>query len=355
MRNRLDGLLQGNYLGLVPGPGQRGGGVAAVLAGRRRAPHGLAGHRAHDRRRTCGRRSPTASSRPGWSSTSRRAWTSAPALTEKRELVLAAITAIVHLTVRGGNRVGAVVGNGSDSYRIPALGGRNHARHLVRRIAATRRAETARRPGPAGAARVAAPPAAPPRAGRGHLRLPRHRSPAGDRCRGSGRCARSRAAPAARRRGPRPARARAAGGRSGDLRRPRDRTSARGADLVGRRVRQNYAAAAQAQRARIATALRHAGAAHLQLRTDRDWINDVVRFVLARRRLGGQVGAPAGRGCADDTSSRPAWLLLLIVVAAHAGRLRRRAAAPQDATSPGSATSNCSAASRRAARAGVGT
>ena len=34
VRNKLDGLLQGSYLGLVPGPGQRPGGVAAVLPGR---------------------------------------------------------------------------------------------------------------------------------------------------------------------------------------------------------------------------------------------------------------------------------------------------------------------------------
>ena len=61
-------------------------------------------------------------------------------------------------------------------------------------------------------------------------------------------------------------------------------------------VRQNYAAAAQAQRDRIAAALRHAGAGHLQLRTDRDWINEVVRYVLARRRIGGQFAAPAGQG-----------------------------------------------------------
>ena len=38
------------------------------------------------------------------------------ALTEKRELVLAAITAVVHLTVRGGNRVGALVSNGEQIY-----------------------------------------------------------------------------------------------------------------------------------------------------------------------------------------------------------------------------------------------
>jgi uncharacterized protein (DUF58 family) len=49
-------------------------------------------------------------------------------------------------------------------------------------------------------------------------------------------------------------------------------------------VRARYAAAAAEQRVRIATTLRHAGAAHLQLRTDRDWLTDVVRFVVAQRR-----------------------------------------------------------------------
>jgi hypothetical protein len=39
--------------------------------------------------------------------------------------------------------------------------------------------------------------------------------------------------------------------------------------------------------------LRHAGAAHLQLRTDRNWLTDVVRFVIARRRFAGGV---AGAG-----------------------------------------------------------
>ncbi|MDP9241093.1 MAG: DUF58 domain-containing protein, partial [Actinomycetota bacterium] len=51
-----------------------------------------------------------------------------------------------------------------------------------------------------------------------------------------------------------------------------------------RAVRERYAAAAQAQRAAVATGLRRAGAAHLQLRTDRDWLRDTVRFVSARRR-----------------------------------------------------------------------
>jgi hypothetical protein len=34
----------------------------------------------------------------------------------------------------------------------------------------------------------------------------------------------------------------------------------------------------------VAKALRRAGAAHLVLRTDSDWIADMVRFVVARKR-----------------------------------------------------------------------
>jgi uncharacterized protein (DUF58 family) len=52
-------------------------------------------------------------------------------------------------------------------------------------------------------------------------------------------------------------------------------------------TRARYAAAATAQRERITSALRHAGSAHLQLRTDRDWLADVVRFTVARRKAGG--------------------------------------------------------------------
>src|SRR5690606_24062589 len=48
-------------------------------------------------------------------------------------------------------------------------------------------------------------------------------------------------------------------------------------------LRQRYAAAAAAQREAIATALRRAGAAQLRLRTDSDWLADIVRYVAARR------------------------------------------------------------------------
>ena len=49
------------------------------------------------------------------------------------------------------------------------------------------------------------------------------------------------------------------------------------------RLRQRYAQAASAQRTEIARALRVAGAGHLRLRTDSDWLLDMVRFVAAQR------------------------------------------------------------------------
>jgi uncharacterized protein (DUF58 family) len=49
-------------------------------------------------------------------------------------------------------------------------------------------------------------------------------------------------------------------------------------------LRRRFAEAAAAQRAGIARRLRDAGADHLVLRTDRDWLLDVVAFVDRRRR-----------------------------------------------------------------------
>jgi len=48
-------------------------------------------------------------------------------------------------------------------------------------------------------------------------------------------------------------------------------------------LRRRYAEAAGQQRGEIARALRAAGAAHLRLRTDTDWLLDMVRFVAAQR------------------------------------------------------------------------
>ncbi len=56
---------------------------------------------------------------------------------------------------------------------------------------------------------------------------------------------------------------------------------------TNRRTRQRYAAAASEQRRQIAEELRRSGVSHLQLRTDRDWVLDVARFVQARRAMAG--------------------------------------------------------------------
>ena len=52
---------------------------------------------------------------------------------------------------------------------------------------------------------------------------------------------------------------------------------------ASKKLRDRYQVAAAEQRAQIATAIRAANADHLVLRTDRDWLLDVVRFVVDRR------------------------------------------------------------------------
>jgi hypothetical protein len=56
----------------------------------------------------------------------------------------------------------------------------------------------------------------------------------------------------------------------------------------------------------VATAVRAAGAGHLRLRTDRDWIADVVRFVVARKRgwSGQGTTAVTGSGVLGDARAR---------------------------------------------------
>jgi uncharacterized protein (DUF58 family) len=58
--------------------------------------------------------------------------------------------------------------------------------------------------------------------------------------------------------------------------------------VLSRRVQAAYAQAAAAQRARIKDALRRCAVPHLVLRTDRDWVSDVARFALRQRRVAGR-------------------------------------------------------------------
>lgn len=64
-------------------------------------------------------------------------------------------------------------------------------------------------------------------------------------------------------------------------------------DTSSRKVRRRFAEAARAERAANAEAVRRAGAAHLVVSTDGDWLRDLIRFVIGDRRARSRSGAAA--------------------------------------------------------------
>jgi uncharacterized protein (DUF58 family) len=197
----------------------------------------------------------------------------------KRDLAIAAVAAVAHLTVRGGNRIGAVVGTGGPDRaavtRLPARPGRKDAQGLLRAVA-----------------RI---PVRPGRADLGALIDSLNRPP---RRRGQAVVVSDFLVPPEQWERP----LRKLGVRHDVLAievvdpRELELTDAGVMEFVDpetgavhevhtgdARLRARYAAGAAAQRAAIATALRGAGAAHLRLRTDSDWLLDIVRFVAAQR------------------------------------------------------------------------
>jgi uncharacterized protein (DUF58 family) len=280
VRHRLDGLLQGNYLGLIPGPGSETAESRIYYPGDdvRRMDWPVTARTTvpHVRQTIADRELET------WMvidlSPSLDVGT---ARTEKRELVFAAITAIVHLTVRGGNRVGAVVTTGEQTVRIPARAGVVPARHLIRQVAATPRAAKGRRGDLAQALEMVRRP--PRRRGLvavvsdflGDEDWVRPLRGLGQRHQLLGIEIVDPAEMAL----PDAGLVTFVDPETGD----QLEVQTSRADLQER-----YATAATRQRQQIATSLRHAGAAHLRLRTDRDWLDDVLRFVIAqRRKVGG--------------------------------------------------------------------
>jgi uncharacterized protein (DUF58 family) len=276
VRRKLDGLLLGNYLGLIPGPGSDPGESREYRPGddvrRMDWPVTARTTVAHVRETIADRELET--------------WVVvdlSPSLDfgtaqcEKRDLALAGLAAVVYLTVGGGNRVGALVTTGAETVRFPAQAGRPHATGLLRRVAATPRAERGRR----GDLAVAL---------ESLRRIARRRGLVvvisdflGDRdwerpLRGLGLrhdlLAIEVVDPVE------------LGLPSAGLLTLVDPESGRLREVQTSKqeLRQRYAVAARAQRDDIAAALRRAAAAHLQLRTDRDWMLDIVRFVAARRR-----------------------------------------------------------------------
>lgn len=275
VRRRLDGLLQGNHLGLVPGPGSEPGEARPYQPG-------------DDVRRmdwAVTARTTTPHIRETVADRELETWVVADlsasldfgtALCEKRDLVVCAMAAVAHLTGGGGNRLGALITNGSDVTRVPARDGLPHARGLVRRVADTPRAPEGVRGDLASAIEQLRRP--PRRCGLAVV--------ISDFLGGT--------------EWQRPLRALSArheligieivDPRDVDL--PEVGTVVLADPESGRQrevhatplLRKEFGAAAHAHRQEVAAALRRAGAAHLTLRTDSDWIADMVRFVVARKR-----------------------------------------------------------------------
>jgi len=276
VRNKLDGLLQGNYVGLVPGPGSEAGESRQYFPGddvrRMDWPVTARTMVPHVRQTVADRELET------WAVVDLSpSLDFGTARTEKRELALAALTAVVYLTVRGGNRVGAIVGTGAQTQRVPARGGNAHARYLMDTVAAVPRADEGQR---GDLAFMLEQLRRPPRR-RGLVAIVSDFLGDADWERPLRALSERHQLLAIEVVDPRELELPAAGlmtfvdPESGDQLEVQTSNG---------ELRRRYADAAARQRAQIATMLRHAGAAHLQLRTDRDWLTDIVKFVIARRK-----------------------------------------------------------------------
>jgi uncharacterized protein (DUF58 family) len=281
VRRKLDGVLHGDHLGLIPGPGTEAGESRLYQPGDdvRRMDWSVTARTTtpHVREMIADRELET------WlvvdMSASLDFGTTG---CEKRDLAVAAAAAIAFLNSGGGNRLGALIANGQDVIRVPALSGRIHEHTLLRAITTSPRAPVGVRGDLAAAIE--------------ELRRPERR--------------RGMAVIISDFLGPinwmRPLRAIA--GRHEvlgiEVLDPRDvelpdvgdvilqdaETGLTREFTIDAKLRDDFAKAAAAHRAEVARTLRRCDAPLLALRTDRDWISDVVRFVSNRRR-----GALAGR------------------------------------------------------------
>lgn len=273
---KLDGLLQGDYRGLIPGHGTELGEAREYQAGDdvRRIDWNVTARAIdpHVRESIADRELET------WLCVDQSASLDfGTASMEKRDLALTAAAAVGFLTARVGNRLGAVLVEPGRVVEVPARQGRTHLMSVLARLQHAPRAE-------AGADADLA-------AGIRRLLSPAHR-------RGLAVVISDLLAPP---------------GWADELARVSVRHDVLVIEVVDPRelelpdvgtlalvdpetgrlrevntrsakLRARYAEAARAQREEHAVAVRRAGADHLVLRTDRDWLFDIVRFVALRRK-----------------------------------------------------------------------
>ena len=290
---RLDGMLHGQYLGLLPGIGSEPAGSREYRAGEdevRRMDWSVTARTnvAHVRQVDADRELAT--------------WVlvdATPSMDfgtaefEKRELAIAAVAAVGFLTAGSGNRLGAHLLGPQGVRRFPARGGRTHLLGMLRTLLAVPRAMPATDPVGLATA-IDGLHRAVPRRGLAVV--------VSDFLDGLDEDGLGPGAP--------------------DWEQPLRRLAARHQVLAvqvsdpreqelpdvglltvvdpesgvlrevptaSRKLRERYAAAARTQQESITAALKRAGAAQLRLRTDRDWVADIVRHVHAQRRMRGAV------------------------------------------------------------------
>ncbi|KWV31249.1 hypothetical protein AWV63_18705 [Micromonospora rifamycinica] len=295
---RLDGLLQGQLRGLLPGPGSE-------LAGSREYRPGEDEVRRMDWAVTA--RTTVPHVREVDADRELTTWLlvdASPSMEygtaelDKRELSVAAVAAVGFLTAGTGNRLGALVLGTDGLRRFPARSGRTHLLRLLRALLHAPRAD------------VGAPPTGPDLAG-AFTAVPRVAVRRGlvvvvsDFLDGlpDEDDAQPPWEPALRRLAARHQVL------AVEITDPRewelpdvglvtlvDPESGRCREVWtgDPELRRRYAGAAAAQRAQVARVLRRSGAGHLALRTDRDWTADIVRHVYAQRRLATASAATRG-------------------------------------------------------------
>lgn len=273
--HKLDGLLHGEYQGLVPGHGSELGETRGYSAGddvRRIDWNVTARMQAPHVRDTIADRELESWALVDLGPT----MDFGTANCEKRDMAISAAAALGFLTNRTGNRFGAVTARPSGSEVIPARGGRTHLMSTLHRLVASPRAD-------GGSVDLGA---ALHRLGT----VARHRglvtvvsdflSPSEEWARPLRRLATRHDTIAVEVIDPRELSLPDVG-----LLRVVDPASGRVRDVptASRKLRERYATAAIRQREQTAESMRAAGADHLVLRTDQDWLLDVVRFVVDRR------------------------------------------------------------------------
>ena len=281
VKRKLDGVLHGDHLGLIPGPGSEPGESREYQPGDdvRRMDWAVTArtNHPHVRQMIADRELET------WLVVDLSASLDfGTVVCEKRDLAVAAAAAITFLNSGGGNRLGALIANGERMTRVPARSGRQHEQTLLRTIATMPKAPV----GVRGDLAVAIDA----------LRRPERR--------------RGMAVIISDFLGPinwmRPLRAIATRHEvlGIEVLDPRDvelpdvgevilqdaESGVTREFTIDAQLRDDFAKAAAAHRADVDHTFRSCGAPLLSLRTDRDWIADIVRFVESRRR-----GALAGR------------------------------------------------------------